>query len=84
MKKTRKTQIIKIPNNVEVFFNKQTKTILFRSFAGQKLLKIDNQLTISKEKQQIEITTENVNKISNSNKKKSNLFKKQLLHLSNN
>ena len=76
MKKTKKTQIIKIPNNVEVFFNRQTKIILFRSFAGQKSLKIDNQLMIYKKKQQIEITTENVKKLSNSNKKKIQLIQK--------
>ena len=76
MKKARKTQTIKIPNNVEVFFNKQAKIILFRSFAGQKLLKIDNQLKLYKKKQQIEVTTENVEKISNSNKKKIQLIQK--------
>lgn len=76
MRKTRKTQIIKIPNNVEVFFNKQTKTILFRSLAGQKLLKIDTQITIYKKLQQIEVTAENDKKISNSNKKKIQLIQK--------
>lgn len=76
MKKTKRTKIIKIPNNVEVFFNKQTKTILLRSFAGKKLLKIDNQLMLLKKKQQIEIITKNVDKISNSKKKKIQLIQK--------
>ena len=76
MKKTKRKQFIKIPNNVEAFFNKQTKTILFKSFAGQKSLKIDKQLIIYKKKQQIEVTTESLKKLSNSNKKKIQLIHK--------
>ena len=76
MKKTNKKEIIKIPNNIEAFFNKKTKTILFRSFAGQKSLQIHKQLMIYKKKQQIELTTENLKKLSNNHKKKIQLIQK--------
>ena len=72
--KIEKKQIIKIPHNIKIFYSKKKKILIFKGFTRQKSLKINTLLTVSSGKQQIEITSESIKKLSNSNKKKIRLI----------
>lgn len=69
MKKIEKKQIVKIPHNVEVFYNKNKKIIIFKGGAGQKALKINRLISICNTKQQVEIINNAPQKLSNGEKK---------------
>ena len=69
MKKIEKKQVIKIPRNIEVYYNKTKKIIIFKGFATQKSLKINKFLTISTKEQKIEIENDGNKKLPNSKKK---------------
>ena len=72
--KIEKKQIIKIPHNIKVFYSKKKKILIIKGFTKQKSLQINTLLTISNIKQQIEIISENTEKLSNSKKKKIQLI----------
>ena len=69
-KKTEKKQIIKIPNEIEVFYSKKKKLIIFKGSERKKSLKINELLTICYTKLQIEIINDPTKELSNSDKKK--------------
>lgn len=75
IKRTEKKQIIKIPNEIEVFYSKKRKIIIIKGSAGQKSLKINDLLTICCTKLQIEIINDPTKKLSNSDKRKIRLIK---------
>ena len=74
MNKIKKKQIIKIPHNLKIFYNKKKKILIVKGSAGQKSLKINQLLTILSVKQQIEIISSETKKLSNSDKKKIRLI----------
>ena len=69
-KKAQSKQIIKIPNNIDVFYCKEKKIIILKGPLGQKSLKINNLLTIFCTKQQIGIIHDIPSKLSNYKMKK--------------
>ena len=71
----KKKQIIKIPNEIEVFYSKKRKMIIFKGSKGKKSLKINDLLTIYCTELQIEIITNPTKKLSNSDKRKIRLIK---------
>ena len=79
-KKPEKKQIVKIPNNIKVFYCKRKKILILKGIAKQKSLKINNLLTINCYKQQIEIINSidknfsNIEKKKNTNDQKHNYF----------
>jgi large subunit ribosomal protein L6 len=70
MNKAKKKQIVKIPSNIEVFYSKEKKIIIFRGPMGKKSLNIDPSISIYRIKQQIEVINDISKKLSNSEKKK--------------
>lgn len=81
MNKTEKKQILKIPNNIEVFYCKKKKVIILKGFSDQKSLKINNLLTISCTKQQVSIINDTKKKLSNNDKKKIQTLKSTTLSI---
>jgi large subunit ribosomal protein L6 len=81
MKKLEKKHIIKIPHNIEVFYNNEKKIIILKGFSGQKSLKINKLLTISSKKQQIELLNDINIKLSNNRKKKMQQIQKTTVSL---
>ena len=75
LNKIEKKQIIKIPRNIKIFYNKKTKIIIVKGLTKQKSFKINPLLTISNTNQQVEILNETSKKLSNSSKKKIQLIK---------
>ena len=75
LKKTEKKKIIKIPSEIEVFYNKTRKIIIFKGSKRKKSLKIDDLLTICCTKLRIEIINDPTKKLSNNDKKKIRLIK---------
>ena len=75
-RKTEKNQIIKIPSNVKVFYDHKKKILILKGIIEQKSLKINSLLTINCYKQQIEV-------LSDINKKLSNIGKKKIRMLRN-
>ena len=75
VKKTEKRQIVKIPSDIEVFYSKKRKIIIFKGSAGKKSLKINDLLTICCTKLHIEIINDPTKKLSNSDEKKIRLIK---------
>ena len=69
-------QIIKIPNNIKVFYCSKKKIIIFKGSVKQKSLKINELLTIYSTNQQIEILMDTSKKLSNIDKKKIRSLKK--------
>ena len=76
MNKVEKKQIIKIPSNVEVFYSRKKKLLIFKGPLNKKSLKIKSLLTIICTKQQISIIDDTKKKLSNSDKKKMRAFKR--------
>lgn len=76
MNKTEKKQIIKIPNNIEVFYCNKKKIIILKGAERQKSLKISNLLKICSAKHKIEVISDTRNKLSNSTQKKIQTIKK--------
>lgn len=76
MKKIERKETIKIPNNIEIFYCKKRKIILFKGPVGNKSLKIHNLLRVCYTKQQITVLNENKKKFSHSEKKKVHALKK--------
>lgn len=76
VKKTEKKQIIKIPNNIEVFYCKKKKIILFKGPLNKKSLKISSLLAVDSTKQQITIISSTKKRLSNSDKKKVRTLKR--------
>lgn len=72
----KKKQIIKIPNNIEVFWCEKKKIIIFKGPFEQKSLKIHNLITIRCINQQIEIINDILEKFPNHKKKKINSIQK--------
>ena len=68
--KTQARQIVNIPNNINIFYCKEKKIIIFKGPLRQKSLKINNLLTISYTNQHIEVKHDIPDKLSNYNKKK--------------
>ena len=81
MNKIEKKQVIKIPNNIEVFYCKKKKIIILKGFSGQKSLKINNLLTILCTEQQVTIINDTKKKLSNNDKKKIRALKKTTISL---
>ena len=75
LNKIEKKQIIKIPRNIKIFYNKKTKIVIVKGLTKRKSFKINSLLTISNTNQQVEIVSETSKKLSNSNKKKIQLIK---------
>ena len=75
LNKIEKKQIIKIPRNIKIFYNKKTKIIIVKGLIKRKSFKINPLLTISNTNQQVEIVSETSKKLSNSSKKKIQLIK---------
>ena len=75
LNKIEKKQIIKIPRNIKIFYNKKTKIIIVKGLIKRKSFKINPLLTISNTNQQVEIVSETTKKLSNSSKKKIQLIK---------
>lgn len=73
LQKLEKKEIIKIPNNIEIFGCQQKKIIIVKGPLGTKALKINKLLSFTRTKQQLEI----INKISSnvSNKEKRKLYR---------
>lgn len=67
---TKKKYIIRIPNNIEVFYCNEKKILLFKGLIEQKSLKIHNFLKIHSFKKKIELTLDNGQKLSTLKKKK--------------
>lgn len=63
-------QIVKIPDNIKVFYCKKKNIIIFKGPIGQKSLKIDDLLTISCINQELNLLDAVSNKFSNHEKKK--------------
>lgn len=76
MNKIKKKQIIKIPHNLKVFYNKKKKILVVKGSTGQKSLKINQLLTILNVEQQIEIISSETKKLSNNAKKKNTTYSK--------
>jgi ribosomal protein L6P/L9E len=76
MRKIERKQTVKIPNNIEIFYCKRKKIILFKGPVGNKLLKIHSLLGVYCTQQQITVINESKKKISNSEKKKIHTLKK--------
>ena len=76
MSKAKKKQVIKIPSNLKVFYNKKTKLLIVKGIAEQKSLKINRLLHIFSVKKHIEIESDSSQKLSNIDKKKIQLIKK--------
>ena len=74
LNKIEKKQIIKIPRNIKIFYNKKTKIIIVKGLTKRKSFKINPLLTISNTNQQVEIVNETNKKLSNSSKKKIQLI----------
>lgn len=70
----KKKQIIKIPHDVKIFYSKKKKILIVQGSAKQKSIKINKLLTISTIKQQIIIISDSNKKLSNSSRKKIQLF----------
>lgn len=81
MNKIENKQIIKIPQNIQLFFNKKKKILIIKGAVKQKSLKINKLLTIFKIKQQIEVINHSNKKLSNNNKKKIILLQKTTISL---
>lgn len=79
--KLSKKQIIKIPNNVKVFYCKKKKILIFKGSLEKKSLKINDLLTISSQNQQIEISVDVSKKLSNIDKKKIESIKQTTVSL---
>lgn len=65
-----KKQTFKIPNNIQAFYCKQKKIIIFKGPLNQKSLKINKLLTINNTKQQLTIIENSDKKLSNNQKRK--------------
>ena len=65
-----KRYVIKIPKNIKVFYYDIKKIIIFKGFAAQKSIRINNLLTIYFYKQKLEVTKTNSKILSNINKRK--------------
>lgn len=70
LKKDKNKQIIKIPNNIKVFWCSKKKMIIFKGPLKQKSLKIHNLITVYCKNQQIELINNISEKLSNHSKKK--------------
>lgn len=81
MNKTEKKQILKIPNNIEIFYCKKKKIIIFKGFSNQKSLKINNLLTINCKNQKMSIISDTKKKLSNNDKKKIRTLKRTTISL---
>lgn len=75
MNKKLKKQMIKIPNNVKVFYCIKKKIVIFKGPAHQRSLKINSLLTICCTKQLLEIVTDTTVKLSKNAKKKVKVLK---------
>lgn len=76
MKKLERKQAVKISNNIEIFYCKKRKIIIFKGPLNNKLLKLHRLLEICYIKQQIIIISKSRTKLSNSEKKKIYTLKK--------
>lgn len=65
-----KTQLIKIPETLQVFWCKRKKIIIIKGHLEQKSLKVPSLLTLHILKHEIEVVTDISEKLSNHNKKK--------------
>jgi len=81
LQKPSKKQVIKIPNNIEVFYCRKKKIIIFKGSASQKSLKINSLLTVYLKEQYIEIVSDTKKKLSNSDKKKVRTIKQTTVSL---
>lgn len=66
----KKKYTLKIPSNIQVFYYKQKKIIIFKGSVNQKSLKINILLNINYTKQQLSIIDDSKKKLSNNDKKK--------------
>ena len=65
-----KKYLIKIPDNISIFYSNKKKIIIIKGLLTQKLLNLKVEIIISKSKKLIEITNTSFSKISNNEKKK--------------
>ena len=75
-KELKNKQIIKIPNNVKIFYCGEKKIIIFKGIEKQRSLKISDLLSLKCHPKHIELEFNHKIKLSNSNKKKIYMIKK--------
>lgn len=90
MNNTTKRHIVKIPNNISMYYCDAKHIVIFSNLFSQKALRLKTKLIIEKRKRVIKVTQEPFNAISNNEKKKLkivqgtqiNLLKQMLLDIS--
>ena len=83
MKNLQRKQIIKIPNNISVFYCNKKKIIILKNSFKQRSLKLKTKIIVSQVKHQIEIPTISFSKLSNNKKKKAKAIQGTIVALLN-